>query len=86
MTDLSDQEWLLRTAKQALADDMGSNMDSLLEHLNGGAVTSMSHIRKLFFTDIMDVDNEPQDRKYVNKQPFSDICILLHSVLYAREF
>ena len=86
LTDLSDQEWLLRTAKQALADDMGSNMDSLLEHLNGGAVTSMSHIRKLFFTDIMDVDNEPQDRKYVNKQPFSDICILLHSVLYAREF
>lgn len=63
LTDLSDQEWLLQTAKQALADKMECNMDTLLENLSGGSVTNMSHIRKLFFTDIMDVDNEPQDRR-----------------------
>jgi dynein heavy chain, axonemal len=65
LTDTGDQEWLLRTTKQALANDMGSDMDSLLKHLNGGATTNISHIRKLFYTDIMDVDNEPQDRRYV---------------------
>lgn len=79
LTDLGDQEWLLRTAKQALTDDMSTNMDALLEHLNGGAATSMSHIRRLFFTDIMDVDNEPQDRRLItstsicSQLPFIDI-------------
>lgn len=65
LTEVSDQQWLLGTGRGALKTHLACNMDELLGHLNGGDVTDVSHIRKLFFTDVLDADAEPEDRKCV---------------------
>ena len=68
LTEVSDQEWLLATSRTALGQHMACSMDELLGHLNSGSATDMTHIRKLFFTDIMDADAEPEDRRCVPKR------------------
>jgi dynein heavy chain, axonemal len=63
LTNTADQEWLLGTARSALFSHLSTDLDALLQHLNGGSPTTLAHIRRLFFTDVMDVDAEPNARQ-----------------------
>jgi dynein heavy chain, axonemal len=63
LTDENDQKWLLDKIRAITTSALGAPLDTILQSLNGGGVTKLEHIRRLFFVDFMDSDNLPLQRR-----------------------
>ena len=50
---------------QVMMKQFGVPFDLTMSHVNGGGgATDLEHMRRVFFGDYMDVDAEPDDRRY----------------------
>jgi dynein heavy chain, axonemal len=71
------EAWLLEAVRSTTATHFGVPLDTLLAHINGGGVTSLEHLHRLAFADIMDTDQEPADRRCGPRLPILSLPSLI---------
>ena len=60
LVDDKDRAWLLKAAKEACSAHLGHDFDDLMSSLaTGGGTVNNESMRRCFFGDYMDTDNEP---------------------------
>ena len=74
LVDDKDRTWLLKHVQDACATHIGREFEELMSELSSGGPVNNESMRRCFFGDYMDVDAEPDDRRYAE---VSDIPALL---------